>query len=146
MRLTSTDFANGAALHPRFTCDGGDVRPHLAWDGVPAGTQSFAISCLDPDAPRGEFAHWLVHGIPADVHELSQAAAMPAGAVGVVNDFGVADYGGPCPPSGEHHYVFTLYALDVPRLGDVTRATFVRAAQAHALATATLMGRYRRQR
>lgn len=133
-------------MDARFTCDGGDVRPHLAWDAVPEGTRSFAISCLDPDAPRGEFAHWLVHGIPADVRELPQGAVLPAGAVGVVNDFGVADYGGPCPPSGEHRYVFTLYALDAPSLGEVTRATFVAQAQAHALATATLMARYRRQR
>jgi Raf kinase inhibitor-like YbhB/YbcL family protein len=130
--LTSTDVVGGAfrpaQIADTFGCTGGNVSPQLSWSGAPAGTQSYVLTIYDPDAPTGSgFWHWVVANIPASTTSLptgaSRGPAMPAGAVEVRSDFGTPGYGGPCPPTGEtHRYVFTVYALKVPRL-DVTAAT-----------------------
>src|SRR5471032_1543533 len=103
-----------------FGCAGGNQSPHLAWNGAPAGTKSFAVTCYDPDAPTGSgFWHWVVVNIPANVTELKLDAGNPAsgllpkGALQTRTDFGKAGYGGPCPPEGHgpHRYQFTLFAV-----------------------------------
>lgn len=143
MRLTSTAFEEGGSIPPRHTCDGEDVSPPLAWGGVPDGTAAFAIVVEDPDA-RG-FVHWVLIDVPGDVRALGEGDQ--AGTPGR-NDFRRNGWGGPCPPSGEHRYTFTLSALSEPLgLPEGTDASAVRSRmEGRVLATATLTGVYRRDR
>jgi len=140
---------NGAA----WGCSGGNVSPALNWSAAPKGTKSFALSVYDPDAPTGSgFWHWWVVNIPADATGLPKGAGggkgLPEGAVQGRNDYSETKYGGPCPPPGKpHHYVFTLYALDVdkfPADASQSPAVFGFNANAHALAKATLTGTYKK--
>ena len=100
-------------------CSGENLSPALEWSGAPDGTRSFAITVMDPDAPSAdEFRHWTVVNIPSTVYSLPEGASsqgqLPLQATEIQNDFGVNEYGGPCPPRGDgpHRYVFTLYAID----------------------------------
>jgi len=115
MKLKSEDFEDNNEIPSEFTCDGRDVSPQLSWEDVPAETKSFTLSVADPDAPMGTFIHWLVFDIPKEVNNIARGT-VPGKQV--ENDFGKKDYGGPCPPSGTHRYIFTLYALDVEHLED----------------------------
>ena len=157
LELTSPDVANGATLrraqvHSR--CGGENRSPALAWSGAPKATESYAVSMFDPDANGGHgFWHWLVFNIPASAQNLpagvGSESGLPNGAVQAENDFGMPGYGGACPPpgSGTHHYTLTLYALPGPRLPLENNATAPAVAgylKAHALATATLTGTYKR--
>ena len=141
--LTSTDFADGGMLPAACSCDGAGTAPSLHWSGAPAGTRSFVLTCVDPDAPRGDFVHWLVYDIPAETTGLEER--LPAGAVSLPNDYGRPGYGPACPPSGVHRYVFTLYAMDTGALGGVDRKGLGAAIRAHQLGRAVLTGRYRRR-
>jgi Raf kinase inhibitor-like YbhB/YbcL family protein len=114
-----------AQVYKGFGCNGGNVSPSLAWKNAPAGTQSFAITVCDPDAPTGSgWWHWVVFNLPAHTKSLPAGAGdtaadkMPAGAVQSRTDFGTPGYGGPCPPQGDkpHRYVFTVYALKTAKL------------------------------
>lgn len=116
--LTSQTLAEGqqldsAQVFQGFGCQGGNISPDLAWSGAPEGTQSFAVTAYDPDAPTGSgWWHWFAFNIPADVTELPTGAMMPDGAVVLANDYGVGGFGGACPPPGEvHRYEFTVHAL-----------------------------------
>jgi Raf kinase inhibitor-like YbhB/YbcL family protein len=143
--LKSSAFGDGGGIPRRFTCDGEDVSPELEWSGAPEGTQALAIIVVDPDA--NDFVHWLVYDIPGSAMGSLPAATPPAGPPPQgVNDFGKRGYGGPCPPSGRHHYVFTLYALDgqLGLKGAPRRADLERAMQGHVQASATYTGTYKR--
>ena len=145
--LTSPSFAEGGAIPVELACDGLDLSPELAWDGAPTGTQSFALIVDDPDA-RG-FTHWVVYDIPG-----GKAGSLPQGlnpsdlpAQGRT-DFGRTGYGGPCPPSGTHHYRFTLWALSATlHLKGTPSAEDLRTALADkVLAQTTLTATYERRR
>lgn len=148
--LRSPAFQEGAAVPRGFTCDGPNLSPPLAWEGVPAGTRSFALLVEDPDAPGGTFTHWIAYNIPAGAGGLPGGATEPRNAAFGGNGFDRHGYGGPCPPpgSGMHHYVFDLYALDLPGLhltqnaaaGDLRSAI-----RGHILGTARLTGTYERR-
>ena len=145
--LTSASFAPGGAIPRKFTCDGADVSPALSWAGVPGGAVTLALIVDDPDA-RG-FVHWVVFDIPASSPALSEGASSTAGAPPQGrNDFGKTGWGGPCPPSGTHRYVFTLLALDQKlALSGTPTADQLRAAAAgHILEQAVLSAKYTRQR
>jgi Raf kinase inhibitor-like YbhB/YbcL family protein len=144
MIIKSNDFEDNQNLDPKFTCDGQDISPHLRWGEAPEGTKSFALSCVDPDAPGGDFIHWLMINIPATTTELPQGAALPPGAVEIANDFGKTSYGGPCPPSGVHRYVFTVYALDVEKLDNVTKENFFQKVNECVIDSAQIIGLYSR--
>lgn len=146
MEITSRDFTHNQPIPPIHTCDGQDISPHLVWSGIPEGTKSFALSCIDPDAPMGDFIHWFVCNIPASASEIAQGGPLPAGALEVVNDFGKASYGGPCPPSGTHRYFFTIYALRVSDLGTVSKKEFLKKVKENELASAELIGLYQRKK
>ena len=111
MNLTSPDFREGGNIPERFTCDGKDISPTLKIDGIPKGAKSLVLIVDDPDAPGGNFTHWLIWNIVPDLTEIV-ANKLPAHAVQGVNDFGKSRYSGPCPPAGAHRYYFRLYALD----------------------------------
>ena len=103
-------------------CKGENISPELKWENAPAGTQAFAVTMYDKDAPTGSgFWHWVVFNLPAGTTELKSGAGdpaknlMPAGAIQSTTDFGKPGYGGPCPPPGDpHQYLITIYALKQP--------------------------------
>ena len=162
--LTSSDFRSGgtiaeAQVFNGFGCSGQNVSPALKWSGAPKGTKSFALLVHDPDAITGGAGwwHWVVVNIPAGATELKQDAGkadgsmLPAGATQARNDYGVAGWGGPCPPVGDqpHRYRFTLYALKVERVElpqNATASLVGSIVNANALGKARLTGRYGRKK
>ncbi len=109
--LFSDSFSANSSIPSGFTCEGKNTPPALRWINLPAGTKSLALVVRDPDAPSGEFLHWAVVDIPAGVTGLEPGARLPVPARELLNDAGLRGYTGPCPPSGRHRYVFSLYAL-----------------------------------
>jgi Raf kinase inhibitor-like YbhB/YbcL family protein len=146
MELRSPAFEAGGDIPSRFTCDGANVSPPLEIEDVPEEAVAVALVMDDPDAPGGTFDHWLVWNIPAEVTCIAEATE-PDGMQGRT-DFGRLGYGGPCPPSGTHRYMFKLYALDEAlELGEGSRKSDLETAmQGHVVAEALLEGRYRRAR
>jgi len=162
MKLTSESLKDGELLADQhvlseafgFGCNGGNLSPHLAWSGAPAGTQSFTITCFDPDAPTGSgFWHWVVVNIPANVTSLALGASsrggLPKGALETRTDVGKPGYAGPCPPEGDnvHRYIFTVHAVSVPALqitADTSAAVVGFQLHFHTLEKARLIGLYRR--
>lgn len=151
--LTSPAFQDQGAMPKRFTCQGGDNSPPLAWSGAPAGTRSFALIVDDPDAPdpaapQTTWVHWVLYNIPADAQMLTEGASkhLPAGVRDGMNDWERNGYGGPCPPIGRHRYFHKLYALDtvLPDLKNPTKDKLLPAMQGHVLAEAQLMGTYQK--
>ncbi len=122
--LTSADVANGEPMAAEYAHDsvgGANISPQLSWSGFPDGTQSFVVTCFDPDAPTGSgFWHWSLINLPVSVTELPRGAGgQPVeGAVAMRNDYGSQGYGGAAPPPGDraHRYLFAVHALDVPAL------------------------------
>ena len=140
-----------------FGCTGDNLSPALTWRDPPAGTQSFALMVHDPDAPTGGSGwwHWVMIDIPAGVDALPAGAGaadgskLAPGARQIITDFGSPGWGGPCPPVGHppHRYVFTLYALDVPKLevpAGASPALVGFMVNSHTLGKATFTGRYGR--
>ena len=123
MRIWSNSFKNEDMIPSKYTRDGENISPPLMWDDVPDETKSFALISDDPDAPGGNWVHWLVCDIEPCAREIAEGS-VPEGAKQVRNDFGKLDYGGPSPPSGTHRYFFKLYALDVKSLENVTDRNF----------------------
>jgi Raf kinase inhibitor-like YbhB/YbcL family protein len=111
--ITSTATLDQGALPVLYTCDGKDVSPQLAWTNPPKNTQAYAIVMTDPDAPGGEFYHWIVYNLPKSEKQIDEGVAkLPAGTLTGKNSFDKEQYNGPCPPKGSAHtYVITLYAL-----------------------------------
>lgn len=144
--LSSAAFQQESLIPPQYTCDGVDISPQLAWTDAPKNTQSFALIFDDPDAPMGNWVHWVLFNIPAHITELSEDAKIPAGAKDGLNSWGRLGYGGPCPPDRIHRYYFKLYALDtVLDIPERSKKEDVeKAMNGHILAKAELMGRYDR--
>lgn len=142
-QLTSPAFANGGMIPAKYTCKGENVSPPLRFMGVPKGTKSLALIMHDPDAPRGDWVHWLVWNISPDAPGFLDAQTV-SGALQGTNDFRGTDYGGPCPPSGTHRYVHELYALDTMLdLAEGAPEEDLRGAiDRHAIAKTTLVGRF----
>jgi len=145
MKLTSQNFQHNRQIPVEFTCDGKDRSPQLEWTEFPPETKSFALLCNDPDAPGGRWIHWLVVNIPVTVTSFVEGLDMDDHGIEVENSFGKLTYGGPCPPSGEHRYVFTVYALDEETITNVSRADFEKQISGHILDKAELIGLYSRQ-
>ncbi|TDD16985.1 YbhB/YbcL family Raf kinase inhibitor-like protein [Kribbella turkmenica] len=108
--VTSRAFVDGGDIPRRFTCDGDDVSPPLAWKGLPEQVGAVALVVDDPDAPRGTFTHWVLLDLEPVTTTLPENE-VPAGAKQAKNSAGRTSYFGPCPPRGTHHYRFTVYAL-----------------------------------
>ncbi len=155
MKLYSTAFRDGERIPLKYVMPGAggeNLSPPLKWENVPEGTRSFALSCHDPHPIARNWVHWLVINIPASVHALAEGASgggMPPGAIELVNSFGFAGYGGPQPPpgTGDHPYVFTVYALKVKELnlsGHLSIAQFREALAPYLLEEATFTGYFGR--
>jgi Raf kinase inhibitor-like YbhB/YbcL family protein len=140
LTVTSNAFAAGAPIPAAFTCRGGGQAPALAWTGDARGATAFAVYVDDPDAPGGGFVHWVVLDLPGTATRLDPQP--PAGTRQGRNSAGGVGWTPPCPPSGTHHYRFTVYALKTPTgLPDGAPATDALAAiQARAAARGQLVG------
>lgn len=151
MNIESPVFESNGMIPPRYTCDGADQSPPLHWTDVPPEAQSLTLIVDDPDAPGGTFVHWVVYDLPPDGDGLAEALpageAIPGGGVQGINDFRAIAYGGPCPPSGTHRYMFKLYALDtrLPLPPGASKAEIVTAMDGHVLGFGELIGLYSRQ-
>jgi Raf kinase inhibitor-like YbhB/YbcL family protein len=164
MQIFSPDFKEGEMIPVKFTCDGSDISPALNFLNVPAETKSYALICDDPDAPSGDFVHWVIYNIPPQARMLPEK--MNKGVSSIVeikgeeyalqngkNDFGRYGYGGPCPPKGKpHRYYFKVYALDIKFdftveeiKSGITKKILLERVKGHVLEDASLMGKYQRQ-
>jgi Raf kinase inhibitor-like YbhB/YbcL family protein len=144
MKVSSPAFGENESIPSQFTCDGLNVNPQLNIDQIPSNAKTLAVIVDDPDAPGGDFVHWVAWNLPvaSQIKEHSRS-----GAEGI-NDFGKNNYGGPCPPKGTHHYHFKVYALDdklsLPM--NSGKAELEDAMQGHVLAFGELTGLYRRNK
>ncbi len=147
MIITSTAFEHSASIPSQFTCDGLNHNPPLSFYNIPSKAKSLVLLMDDPDAPRGTWRHWSVYNMTPDIQGI-QEHSKPSSGIEGITDFGTAGYGGPCPPSGVHHYRFKLYALDL-MLELPEKATFneiENAMQNHIISKAELVGTYTRPR
>ncbi|HBA87777.1 MAG TPA: YbhB/YbcL family Raf kinase inhibitor-like protein [Geobacter sp.] len=143
MRLTSPEFKENGRIPAKYTCDGDNISPELRIAGTPPGTKSLALVLEDPDAPNGLWVHWIVWNIDPGTTTLAQQAQPRESVIGR-NSWGHSKYGGPCPPSGTHRYVFRLYALDaqLDLAGTASKGQLNVAMEGHVLAEAVLTGLY----
>jgi Raf kinase inhibitor-like YbhB/YbcL family protein len=150
LTLTSPAFAPGDEIPARFTCEGDDVAPALAWSGLPAGTASLVLIFEDPDDTPTTWVHWVLYNLPASVAGLAEGvtpSTLPPGTLQGKNDWKQTGFRGSCPPAGRHRYFFKLYALDavLPDLGEPAKADLEAAMDGHVLARAELMGTYEKK-
>jgi Raf kinase inhibitor-like YbhB/YbcL family protein len=141
MELSSPAFGNNAPIPANHTAKGAGVNPPLMINNVPTGTGSLAIIAHDPDAPGGDFTHWIIWNISATASVLPENH-IPTGALQGLNDYGKPGYGPPAPPSGTHHYVFDVYALNIelPLKAGANLAALQAAIKGHILAQSQLIG------
>ncbi|MDQ6971103.1 MAG: YbhB/YbcL family Raf kinase inhibitor-like protein [Mariprofundaceae bacterium] len=152
MEIASAVFENGGAIPSKYTCQGEDVSPPLAFSGIPEAAQSLVLIVDDPDAPdpkapKMTWVHWLLYNLPPDAGGLAEGVrALPQDALEGMNDWHRTGYGGPCPPIGRHRYFFKLYALDsvLPDLSEPTKPELLAAIKGHVIAEARLIGTYKK--
>ncbi len=155
MEITSAAFKDGGKIPIQYVmvaAGGKNLSIPLAWKNPPPGTQSYALSIIDPHPVAQNWVHWFVINIPASANTLPEGASrksMPAGAVELKNSFGDIGYGGPQPPrgSGEHPYVVTIYALNVEKLDLAVSAslpTFKKALEGKVIQSSSITGKYER--
>lgn len=150
--LTSSAFENNQEIPVVYSCEGDNVSPPLAWDGVPAGTLSLALIMEDPDAVAvvGKvYDHWLLFNIPPSTNSIAEKVPLKNmladGSVHGRNSDKLKGYAGPCPPAGPaHNYTFTLYALDIqlPLEDGATKEELLAAMEGHILAQTQLVGKF----
>jgi len=141
LKITSKAFKDGAMIPVKNSCNGNDASPPLSISGVPIGTKSLAIIVEDPDSPYKTWTHWILYNIDPKSKEIYENR-LPWNVKLGENDFGVAEYRGPCPPTGKHRYFFRIYALDI-KLGlddGPNREQVDKAMKDHILDTGELMG------
>lgn len=145
MKLTSPAFSQNQQIDSKYTCDGENVSPPLAIADVPSGAQSLALIVEDPDSPGGTFTHWLIWDIEPAITQIDEGMVTEEAAEGI-NDFGNTGYGGPCPSSGTHRYIFKLYALDskLNLPAQTSKEDLMVALEGHILAQTELTGLYNR--
>ncbi len=155
MRLSSSAFAANVEIPSKFTCEGSDRSPPLAFAEIPPGAKSLALIVDDPDAPdpaapKMTWVHWVLYNLPPQTKGLAEGTTshdLPPGTLEGVNDWKRVGYRGPCPPVGRHRYYFKLYALDkvLPDLHKPSKAALEEAMHGHILAHADLVGLYRKK-
>ena len=152
IQITSVAFSEGQPIPQKYTCQGGNVSPPLAWTNTPPNTRSFALITDDPDAPVGTWVHWVLYDLPPTTTELPEntlkSLQLPGGARQGSNSSHGIGYEGPCPPPGKpHRYFFKLYALDMilDLKPGLTKKDLLKAMEGHVLAEGQLMGTYQRK-
>jgi len=141
MKLMSDDFKDNELLDAKFSYRKKNISPHLKWEDPPSNTKSFAVSCNDPDAPGGDWIHWLVVNIPGNINEIPQGGPVPG--IELKNDFGQVGYGGPAPPSGTHRYAFRIFALNIEKLESINKGSFMQKVKEHTIDSAQIIGLYK---
>jgi len=146
LELTSPAFDDGEPIPEKYTCDGKNVSPPLRWEFVPDGTRTMALIVHDPDAPSGDFTHWLGWNIDPESGGIDEGVPAP---VQGMNGFGRLGYGGPCPPPGDgfHRYFHELYALDTDLdhlEPGAAKEQLRNEMEGHVITEAFLMGTYER--
>lgn len=146
MKIFSPAFEDNGSLPSTYTCDGSNVNPPLSFTDVPTNAQSLALIVEDPDATSGDFTHWVVWNLDPNTRQISENAVTPESTEGI-NDFGKTGYGGACPPSGEHRYIFKLYALDaqLDLPTNSKKEDLLEAMETHILEQTQLVAKYARQ-
>ena len=151
MKLISPVFTHQGKIPGKYTCDSEDISPGLKWESAPLETAAFALIMDDPDASVGTWIHWVIYNIPAEINALGEAVptskGLPNGIKQGKNSWGRIGYGGPCPPSGTHRYVFKLYALDsvLDLPSGLSEKSLLQALDGHILASTELIGLYKRK-
>ena len=153
IKLFSSAFKQGNFIPAKLSCEGPNISPQLHWSNAPKDVKSFAIIVDDPDAPGGDFVHWVIYNIPGNLNELHEDVTpsrnIPDEVKLGTNGFGRISYGGPCPPAGKpHRYFFKIYALDTVLHhleSGATKQELLSAMNNHILAEGHLMGKYQRQ-
>jgi Raf kinase inhibitor-like YbhB/YbcL family protein len=146
LHVTSSAFRSWTEIPPTYTCVGDDLSPPLSWSGTPPKARSTAVVVTDPDAPQGTYVHWVLGNLPSDVSALSPGIPAesqgPAGSTQGTNSSGKVGYTPPCPPSGTHHYQFTVYAVDkqLDLDSSATRDDLVKAMAGHIVGRGQLVG------
>ena len=145
MKISSQAFKNGGQIPVKYTKYGENRIPPIHLEELPANTRSLAMIVDDPDAPNSTFNHWLLFNLDPHVVDIKENV-VPVMATQGRNDFGSVDYGGPMPPSGEHHYEFKAFALDtvLPLSRGARRDELDREMRGHVLDKASLMGKFAR--
>ncbi len=145
MQLSSSAFGNNQLIPAKYTCDDVDISPPLSIADVPANAKSLVLIVNDPDSVGGNWIHWMVWNIDPSTREIAENS-VPTGVTEGTNSFGKTSYGGPCPPSGTHRYVFNLYALDVVLnlSSDAKNQDVEEAMSNHIIDQATLIGLYQK--
>jgi Raf kinase inhibitor-like YbhB/YbcL family protein len=146
--VESKSFKNNSYIPSRFTADGADISPSLHWTKAGPTTKSYCLICNDPDAPNGNWVHWVAYDIPASVDSINENASSAGQfAKQGVNSFNKVGWNGPAPPAGKpHRYIFTIYALNTA-LGNVGKPTdgdLKRRLAGHVLSSGTIVGLYKR--
>jgi Raf kinase inhibitor-like YbhB/YbcL family protein len=152
IQLASAAFAGGQPIPVKYTGDALDISLPLAWTNAPAGTKSFALIAADPDAPAGDWTHWVIYDLSPTTTALAEdtlkTPQLRNGAKQGLNDFKKTGYGGPAPPPGKaHRYFFKLYALDTMTglAPGAAKKDLLKAMDGHVLAEGQLMGTYQRK-
>ena len=152
IQLTSAAFADGQPIPAKYTGDALDISPPLAWTNKPPGTKSFALIADDPDAPAGDWTHWVIYDLPPTAAALAEdtlkVPQLRNGAKQGLNDFKKTGYGGPAPPPGKaHRYYFKLYALDTMTglAPGAAKKDLLKAMDGHVLGEGRVMGTCQRQ-
>jgi len=146
MKLTSPVFEHNASIPSQYTCDGGNFNPPLNISEVPENTQSLVLMVDDPDAPGGDWVHWLVWNIDPKTTQINEKS-VPDNAIEGLTSFNNRGYGGPCPPGGEHRYFFKLYALDtmIELESNANKQDLLQEMEGHIIDSVELIGLYSRQ-
>jgi Raf kinase inhibitor-like YbhB/YbcL family protein len=145
-KISSPAFENSGTIPRKYGCGGDNVNPPLRIENVPPGTKSMALIFDDQDAPGGSYVHWVLWNIDPGTKEIKEGA-VPEKAVQGINGFKKDSYGGPCPPTRPHRYVFKVVALDT--LLNInptsTKLDLEKAMKGHALGETQLQGTYKKK-
>ena len=145
MKLLSNSFEENGMIPEVYTCKGINISPELHWVEFPPKTKSFCLIMDDPDAPAGNWVHWILINIASSTTAIVENSKPPE-AIGGLNSWNKNNYGGPCPPSGTHRYFFKLFALDrmLDAKKNYSKKELLSTMQNHILAEAQLIGKYKK--
>ena len=146
MKITSPAFKNNSLIPAKYTCDGEDINPELDISDLPKNVKSLVLIMDDPDSPSGTWVHWILFNIGSEINKIRENS-VPNGSIQGSNSWRKNEYGGPCPGSGTHRYMFKLYALDriLDLNGDIDKDELERAMKKHVLNQTRLIGLYSRE-